>query len=200
MKKILFVIILNLFFGCVCGSYKDANKNTIKRTELNQNQPSLKLFDFDIVEFNIIGDTLKIVSTSDFLYYPFGVFKNEKEFSNQYLFMSEAVDCIGLYRLFRFSYKESSAKFWFNEETGRLELVSAKVIDNSVVLNNEVKIGISKSDFIELFTKEIKYEQIKEVKVIELISGVLGCWHYYNFENEVLTSFYFNTDYQFDKN
>lgn len=80
-----------------------------------------------------------------------------------------------------------------------MELVGARITDEEVLLDNRVKIGITKADFINRFTNEIGSEQIKNVTVIEFISGALGIWHYYFFENDTLTSFYIDTDYQLDK-
>jgi len=102
--------------------------------------------------------------------------------------------------LYRFSFNKSYIKFLQDNDKKRLELIAAKIFDSEVVLSNQVKIGITKSDFIRKFTNQIKPEQIKNIRVIKFASGALGIWHYYIFDNDVLTSFNIDTDYQFNKN
>ncbi len=171
----------------------------------NESMSSEILDDFEIIEFSFQEDTLRIVSTSSFLYYPFGCYISPKEFLEQYSFTKKHIkqDRITVVNsdteLYCFSLHDSYIKFLYDEEKNRMELFSARVADDDFLLENGIKIGISKADFISRFTSEITLEQIKDITIVEFISGVLGIWHYYVFEEEILTSFYINTDYQFDK-
>lgn len=209
IKNILLgVFFIFLIMGCNSQSVEYNNKEALKRDSI-QNKSSIgKTTDFEILEHNIFADTLLIVTTSDFLYYPFGNYKNMKDFTNQYSFMKNSVEYDYPYNdststmipLYRFSFNQSYIKFLYDNDKKRLELIAAKIFNSEVGLNNQVKIGITKSDFIKKFTNQINPEQIKTVKVIEFVSGVLGIWHYYVFDNDVLISFDIDTDYQVNKN
>ncbi|MFM9951315.1 MAG: hypothetical protein ACKV1O_25495 [Saprospiraceae bacterium] len=201
-------LFLQLIVACYGQPAKKQN-DVIPEVDTTHSQSSSPAINnFEIEEYNIVGDTLKIVSTADFLYYPFGSYTDEKTLAKQFSFMKKSVEYSNQNReqsegklpLYRFSLNHSYTKFLYDEEKGRMELIAAKITDREVILSNQVKIGMTKADFIGRFSNQIKPEQIKSVKVIEFISGLLGIWHFYNFDNDILISFYITTDYQLDKN
>ena len=202
------VPIIFLLMGCKSQPTEHKNNEAIKK-EIIQNKSSVgKVDDFEILERSIFADTLLIISTSDFLYYPFGSYKNMKDFTKQYSFMQNSVELAypnndstaPLVPVYRFSFNHSYIKYLYDDEKEKLEIIAAKIFDSEVSLSNQVKIGITKSDFIKMFTDQIKPEQIRNVKVIKFASGLQGIWQYYIFDNDILISFYIDTDYQFDKN
>lgn len=208
-KNILLgILVAHLLLGCKGQPEKRKDSLAVESTQTSIESPSSGIEDdFEIIEYSIAGDTLRIVSTSNFLYYPFGCYVGAEEFLERYLFMKKSEEQgsfigdtpVSKIALYRFSFNNSYVKFLHDGEKNRMELVGARITDEEVLLDNRVKIGITKADFINRFTNEIGSEQIKNVTVIEFISGALGVWHYYFFENDTLTSFYIDTDYQLDK-
>ena len=196
MNKILCVGIILVIAGC-------GNQTTkIKGDETTLgNKFSVSLMDdFEIIEYKIISDTLSIVSTSDFLYYPFNKYNDIKDLTNNYSFMENSVEYNDLHvPLYRFSFKKSYIKFVYDDQNRLFEIVAAKIFDDDIVLSNQIKIGISKSDFISFFADKIDFEEINNINVIEFISGLTGIWHYYTFNNNVLVSYEIDTDYMLNK-
>lgn len=206
---LLSILVAHLLLGCKGQPEKSKDSLAVESTQASIESPSSGIEDdFEIIEYSIIGDTLRIVSTSNFLYYPFGCHTGADEFLERYPFMKKTEEqdhfngdtSASIISLYRFSFNNSYVKFLHDTEKNRMELVGARITDKKISLVNQVNIGIAKTDFICRFTNKIKPEQIKNVTVIEFISGVLGIWHYYCFENDILTSIYVDTDYQLDKN
>ncbi len=158
---------------------------------------------FGLIKLSIKGDTLDLVSTSSFLYYPFGKFNAPSDFIKTNKTFKESIEhdkgdpSIKLYRM---SNKNNFIKLFKDDGKSNVEIISGKVYDSDLCLINGIKIGISKSDFLKIFFKDVPEKQVVDIKVIKLVSGLEGITHVYIFNKDCLTSFYFDTDYSFDKN
>ena len=193
-KNLISFIVLSI---CIyCNSQRDTKNSKIDTQQ----------FDEEILDFHFSIDTLWIVSTSNFFFYPFGKYHNLHELSNAYLFMKKRIEYDTHSRdysnepLNRFTYNQSYIKFFYDDEKKTMEIISAKIFDKKISLINHVQIGITKSVFIQKFTNTISPEQIKNTHVIAFASGLYGIWHYYNFEGDTLKSFWINTACLVDKN
>lgn len=165
--------------------------------------------DTDLIESKIIGDTLCIVSTSPFLYYPLGVYNSIDNFSKNYgLTMDEKTEYDYSYNdsttdktvIYRLSFGNSFIKFLKDDEKNKLEIVSGKVKNKEIYLTNGITIRINISNnFIKKFITDINSDQIKSINIVKMVSGLTGIWHYYFFKGDTLNYFYFDTDYQVTK-
>lgn len=145
------------------------------------------------IEYRIRHDTLSLVSSSWFLYYPFGTFKNREGLKRNFqAFYSEENE------FYYLKDEESYAKLVRDDGREALELIYAKISSPGIRLDNGIVIGMSKP---EVFSKFFKTMPVKmdSINVLKLESERKRIWHYYNFKNGVLDSFCFNTDYQEDK-
>jgi len=152
-------------------------------------------------ELELKDDTLIIVSSMDFLYYPFGHFKTINRLNQVLKSFKDSIETdVSNNKLNRMTYKSSFIKFFYDDEKKSFEIVSGRITDPEVVFLNNIYVGISKIGFINIFFNQISPAQIKTVKVIKIISGVDGIIHHYYFTNNILTCIKLDTDYLLDKN
>ena len=178
IKAILILSITNVFGQ---GMVSDDIRNKIRPT-------------FQLIEYRISGDTLILVSTDKFLYYPFGVYNDLKKLKNQYLNLYKEKGGESY-----LANRDSYVKFFYDEDKKAFEIVYAKISDPSFKLVNGTRTGMTKK---ELFDKYFLTPpgNMDKIKILELQSGLMGIWHYYQFDKDVLASFVLDTDYQLDKN
>lgn len=162
--------------------------------------------DIKASEIRIIKDTLSILSTGWFFYYPFGKFHDMKslldvskflKFKREYARDKTDGDTIMLYRLYN---DKTFIKFIDQPETSRFEIVSGDIKDTSVVLLNGTKIGMDRLAFLNLYFSQKAENELMRIRVVKIISGLDGIWHYYSFKDDKLSDIRFDTDYRVDKN
>jgi len=150
--------------------------------------------DFELIDYKLSTDTLTLISSSDFLHYPFGVFKDNKALKKEYPNLFNLKNGFPYLTL-----GDSYVKFFFDDDKKRLETVYAKITNPEIRLRNGIATGMTKYEVLTRFFNS-SLDNADNLKVLRLESGLLGMWHYYTFDNNVLTSIYFDTDYQLDKN
>lgn len=128
-KNILLgILVAHLLLGCKGQPEKRKDSLAVESTQTSIESPSSGIEDdFEIIEYSIAGDTLRIVSTSNFLYYPFGCYVGAEEFLERYLFMKKSEEQgsfigdtpVSKIALYRFSFNNSYVKFLHDgEKTG----------------------------------------------------------------------------------
>jgi len=157
--------------------------------------------EMELNNFKRINDTIIFTSPASFLYFPMGKFKKETEILNNYpelkLSNQQYVSDAGLFQLYKYRYKQSFIKMIKNDESGLLDIVSAKIVDKDITLKNGVAVGIQKTNFIKLFFKPgVNLENYNVVKIESLI---LGITHIYSFNEGRLNEIIIDSDYQVDK-
>lgn len=197
------MLVALLFAGCNSQQMKH-NTNKYEHSDSSHIIPNAPIINVD--DYEIIKDTLRIISTSKFLYYPFGIHNDTKEFIKHHPFLHDFVEPITfasddsgiITNLYCFNFKNSQISFLLDSQTKNLELVSAKILDQEIVINSQINIGVSKNKFITGLNDKIAIEKIENVKVIELVSGLTGIWQYYTFNDDKLSSVTIITDYQIE--
>lgn len=162
----------------------------------------LALDSFELVTYELATDTLKLVSTSNFLYYPFGSFSSVsalKKAGLKFAFQQESDASDTSVQIYRATFANSFVKLFQDDEKKKLEIVSGRILNKEIKLINGIRIGTSKRSFFSSFFKKPSTIEKTDHKVIELISGLDGIRHYYAFKNSVITSIKFDSDYQFNK-
>jgi hypothetical protein len=158
--------------------------------------------DLQLVELSIQKDTLNIVSTSSFIFYPLGKFiaiEKIRQSNPQFATVIEHDKNDKKAKLYRLSSKNSFVKFFKDPNKATLEIVSGKIINPEIMLKNGIRVGMSKINFFNLFFNKMTEHQVNNIKVVKLISALNGITHVYTFENEKLNRLAFDTDYTFDK-
>jgi hypothetical protein len=159
----------------------------------------------EFIKTSINKDTLTIVSTADWLYYPFGKYQTMKEFENTYFRKNNRnAKCIRIPAendsIFKVGMGHSCIEFIVidsmeEENNGnRLEIVFAYIVDNEIRFNNKIHTGIRKNAFWDLFFEKGFKED--NINVVILESGLTGIWHYYMFKGGVLDTIQIKTDYK----
>jgi hypothetical protein len=163
----------------------------------------------DLTDLFINRDTLKIVSTADELYNPFGKFRSVACFELKYRHLFNKVpEYFRLHldkndTLFRMTIGSSFVKMFDidstedEDATNRMEIISAKINDPKIVFANGVRIGLTKKRFLGLFFK--KSNGLENITTIVLESGITGIWHYYYFEKDILKGIRIRTDFQINQ-
>lgn len=192
----------------VCGSiekkkdhYIDARLR-ISFLQMDTLEKSAKT-NLKLVELSIQKDTLNIVSTSSFLFYPLGKFTKIEKISQsnpQFTTVIEHDKNDKKAKLYRLSSKNSFVKFFKDPNNATLEIVSGKIINSEIMLENGIRVGMSKIDFFNLFFNKLTEHQIDNINTVKLISALNGITHVYIFEKKLLKRLEFNTDYMYNKN
>jgi len=205
MKNILKLI---TFFLIVHTSCISTNNNSGKSANLIP-KDSLKFFSLynDMVNSTVFNhDTLKFITTDLIAYFPLGKFENIEELANKFKIINIDEEfqypnndsTMQGFTLYNLIFKNSRIKVFVSTGKVQVNIVSGVIADNNITLTNSIEVGQSKSEVIRKFYSRLP-DNYEEINVIELDSGLEGIWHYYNFNNNLLTSIKFDTDYQFKK-
>lgn len=157
---------------------------------------------FELLSYRTTPDTLQLISTSPFLFYPFGKHATVTSFKKQYpAFVlkrkTDAFDASAV--LYRGTAANDFVKLFMDDEKKTLEIVSGKVLGPELHLINGIAVGMSERAFFKLFFKQPSIIEKSGARVVELISGLDGIQHYYVFQSGVLMRIEFDTNYQFNK-
>jgi len=152
-----------------------------------------------VYDYAIKNDTLWIASGDKFLYYPFGIYKNIDELAVVYSFMNRK-SLLNNNRLLDNLYfnRSSIVTMLDTDDSKKIEIVYAKILDSNIVLSNGIKVGLDKSGFLNYFSIPLQKSEWDKIHIVVLESALTGIWHYYYFSNDKLDSILFRTDYQFD--
>jgi hypothetical protein len=217
LKHIIVLLFSLLLLNCTykrkesATTISNSSKNEITKP-LNKEGKSpadnLQTFakrELKLSELSIKEDTLEIVSTASFLYYPFGKFKTLNNLNQALKIFKDSLEIDSSVapspeKLHRMTYKNSFLKFFYDDEKKTYEIVSGQIRDPEVTLLNNIKVGITKSDFMNIFFNRVTPKQMEGIKIIKMVSGLDGIFDYYYFDNDILTSIKLDTDYLFNKN
>ena len=181
IKFILTILILNVTLALGQEKHKDDLKNKVRES-------------LGLIDYSFSADTLNLIFTSDFLYYPFGVFKNHEGLKKAY------PKLYSLRNGFPYlSNRDSYAKFFYDDDKKKLETVYASFTSSKFRLTNGIVTGMSKKEVMTRFFISMP-DNLDNISVLRLESGLVGIWHYYKFDNDILISICFDTDYQLEKN
>lgn len=148
----------------------------------------------ELSSYTFTGDTLRLVASTKFLYYPFGEFHHVKELKKRFV-NAQYAEKEGLpYVVDANSY----IKFFYNTDKDSFELLYGKISNPNFEMTNGIKIGMTKKELFDTYFTEA-IDKMDSIKVLTVESALLGIWHYYTFENNILVSICLDTDYQIDK-
>lgn len=176
MDKIIYVICLIIVISLFsCEKFKSQkNKNT---------------YSLEIISSLLKEDTLSIVSTSDYLYYPFGKEKKPVDLeTGEKVIFSKIGDDMYLYKN-----NCNILKLYLSEQTDLLEIVDGEINNADIYLDNYIHVNMSKAEFYSYF----QFEYDKHPNIIEMESALEGIWHYYHFKNDTLRCIIIKSDYSF---
>ena len=174
-------------------------KDTVATEDISSEVKAKK--SLELMEINLKTDTLEIVSSSSFFYYPFGKFHTIADFIqggnslNTYEETQKVVDSTDNTILYKFTNKDNYLKVLNSSDTKAIEIVGCNISDLNLQLSNKIKLGMTKKDFLDVFFDDVPYSKFQGVTVVKFVSGLMGIWHYYYFKENKLAFYKMNTDY-----
>ena len=202
-NKLVIVLIVVIFWGC----NSNVNKTTVNSgSKVSLQQPetnidSLRKWvhqNLETQSIEVEGDTLKLISADFYFYYPFGKYDNISSIQSNYPFLKlqMQVDTTLGYadNLYKLTFKNSFIKFIKNDDTKRMEIVYAKILDGRLVSLRGLRVGLRKETFLKsFFSKQVYINKINNIKIISALDGIN---HNYHFDADTLASIIIDTDYQ----
>lgn len=169
-----------------------------------------KSFDFNSLRKSS-GDTLHLVTCSNYVYFPFGKLSNKSSLTTSLLkdftvtnfqrdtFTNTNVDP----PLFQWSesmdlgLEGNKLKIFLDndpEASVHGYIQGGQIVDSKVFFSENIKVGISVHDFYKSFFDYFPVELTKKYKVVEFESCVTDITHIYTFDNGQLSSVKFITE------
>ncbi len=158
-------------------------------------------FEFNSLN-NSLGDTLLIVTCSEFVYSPFGIIKDKTEFKSSLLKnfnvtnRTDSMD-VGKFEFNILKLNLSKLIFLFDndlEATKHSNLFKGEIFDSEVQLVNGIKVGMTKEEFYKVFFDNFPKDLLENYKYFILESCVQDIKHTYSFKDNKLQSITFITD------
>lgn len=148
---------------------------------------------FELYTYRISGDTLSLVFHDNFLYYPFGKITSLKDLKSKYpgLYKNKGGESY-------FVKGSSYVKFFYDPDHKAFEIVYATISDPIFKFTNGTQIGMTRKELFDLYFSSPP-NCMDKIKILQLEHAIVGIWHYYRFDNNILTSLVLETDYQIDK-
>lgn len=177
-----------------------ASSPTTGSTYAGDSLQHLALSSFELVSYRQTNDTLQLVSTSDFLYYPFGNSSTIQAFRQKHptwTFAKETDRTDPTAILYRGTTRNGFIKLFADSEKKSLEIVAGDLSGPGIKLANGLAVGATRTAFFMPFFNQPA--TLPHSRVVALISGLDGIRHYYTFRADTLARIVFETDYQFDK-
>jgi hypothetical protein len=136
-------------------------------------------------------DTLHVIHEGEFLHYPFGVFHDFKDFKNKDVsVLRSKISYVSPYQDGKkeatktFTVSGSFVRFYSNKGTKKLETINAVILNKEMPLQNDIMIGMDRSDFLKKLN--ISENGSSNARVVELSSKSGDIHHYYHFQNDRL--------------
>jgi len=158
-------------------------------------------FDFNsFIDFQ--GDTLGIATCAEYAYSPFGQINNKTELKSSKLSGFACIDKVekmenGEFEFQKLSLGSNRIILFFDndpEASKSSYIFKGEIFDNNVVLENDVKIGMTKKEFIDKFFDYFPEKLTNKYQIIIFESCVQDIRHTYKFNNDRLESVKFDSD------
>lgn len=149
--------------------------------------------EYQVKDVKVYADTMTVFSLADYPIYPIGKWKTVEDYitSNQLLWYRESgyktfydTMTVAVNTLSRLD--GTNINVYRSIWTNKLEMVAAKIIDTAVVLDNGVKVGMSKEDVFKVIFKSYPKSYTSEINVLKVIAGAAEVGEIYTFKGNKL--------------
>ena len=205
--------ILTLFFFILlaaCNNSKPTPRNKVSTIQIDTTN-AVKICEFWAIpkpsfELNSLldsyGDTLKLVTCNEFVYFPFGQLKSKRDLAASILKNFKILDKYekmenGNFEFQFLTLNSNRLILFFDNDPDAINysyIFKGEINDSEVNFTNGIKINMTKEDFINTFFDSFPNELLKKYKYIELISCLDNITHIYKFNDNKLQSIKFITD------
>lgn len=149
--------------------------------------------EYMIKDIKVLGDTMIVYSLADYVIYPIGKWENVEQYitntqlqwyrevgyKNYYDSMTVSVNTL---RRLDGSYIDMYRAI----TTGRVEMIAGRITDPEVVLENGVKVGMSKEQVFRVIFKRFPKSYVADINVLKVISGAGEVGEIYTFRGNKL--------------
>ena len=154
------------------------------------------------------GDTLLLVTCSDFVYFPFGEINTKSDLQSSKLKNFKILDknetiTNDVVEFQILTYNSSKLILFFADDTEASKhsyIFKGEISDENVRLNDGIMIGMTKEDFFSSFFHDFPKELINKYKFVVFESCVQDIKHTYTFNGDKLQSINFITDSNWNVN
>ena len=149
--------------------------------------------EYQVKDVKVYADTMTVFSLADYPIYPIGKWKTVGDYitSNQLLWYRESgyktfydTMTVAVNTLSRLD--GTNINVYRSIWTNKLEMVAAKITDTAVVLDNGVKVGMSKEDVFKVIFKSYPKSYTSEINVLKVIAGAAEVGEIYTFKGNKL--------------
>ena len=186
MKKILLLAVLLLSVVSVNAQRVSSRAKAVRM--LAYARP-----EYQVKDVKVYADTMTVFSLADYPIYPIGKWKTVEDYitSNQLLWYRESgyktfydTMTVAVNTLSRLD--GTNINVYRSIWTNKLEMVAAKITDTAVVLDNGVKVGMSKEDVFKVIFKSYPKSYTSEINVLKVIAGAAEVGEIYTFKGNKL--------------
>ena len=186
MKKIYLLFALVLSVASLSAQEVSARAKAMRMMTYSKPEYMVK-------DIKVLADTMIVYSLADYVIYPIGKWENVEQYiTNTQLqwyresgykryFDSMTVSVNTLRRL-----DDSYLDMYRSITNGRVEMISGKITDPEVVLDNGVRVGMSKEEVFRIIFKRFPKSYIADINVLKVISGAGEVGQIYTFRGNKL--------------
>lgn len=149
--------------------------------------------EYQVKDVKVYADTMTVFSLADYPIYPIGKWSSVEQFitNNQLQWYRESgyksfydTMTVAVNTLKRLD--GTNINVYRSIWTNKLEMVYAKITDSAVVMDNGVKVGMSKEDVFKVVFKSYPKSYTSEINVLKVISGAAEVGEIYTFKGNKL--------------
>lgn len=186
MKRI--ILILALFCAAISANAQQVSSRAKAVRMLAYARP-----EYQVKDVKVYADTMTVFSLADYPIYPFGKWSTVEQFitNNQLQWYRESgyksfydTMTVAVNTLKRLD--GSNINWYRSIWTNKLEMVYAKITDTAVVMDNGLKVGMSKEDVFKTIFKSYPKSYTAEINVLKVIAGAAEVGEIYTFKGNKL--------------
>ncbi|MCQ2274290.1 MAG: hypothetical protein MJZ86_05800 [Bacteroidales bacterium] len=186
MKKLILVATLILTAVCVNAQQVSSRAKAVRM--LAYARP-----EYQVKDVKVYADTMTVFSLADYPIYPFGKWSTVEQYitNNQLQWYRESgyksfydTMTVAVNTLRRLD--GSNINWYRSIWTNKLEMVAAKITDTAVVLDNGIKVGMSKEEVFKTIFKSYPKSYTAEINVLKVIAGAAEVGEIYTFKGNKL--------------
>lgn len=149
--------------------------------------------EYQVKDVKVYADTMTVFSLADYPIYPFGKWSTVEQFitNNQLLWYRESgyknfydTMTVAVNTLKRLD--GTNINVYRSIWTNKLEMIYAKITDTAVVLDNGIKVGMTKEEVFKVIFKSYPKSYTSEINVLKVIAGAAEVGEIYTFKGNKL--------------
>ncbi|MBQ9865040.1 MAG: hypothetical protein IJM33_06855 [Bacteroidales bacterium] len=160
--------------------------------------------EYQVKDVKVYADTMTVFSLADYPIYPLGKWSSVEQFitNNQLLWYRESgyknfydTMTVAVNTLKRLD--GTNINVYRSIWTDKLEMVYAKITDSAVVLDNGVRVGMSKEEVFKVVFKSYPKSYTTDINVLKVIAGAAEVGEIYTFKGGKLRNIKIVSKYKY---